>query len=613
MAGTLKGKISMVYLSLVLVTAIVGAVSVINLYGLSKAINGLMIKNYTSINVVNNMMEAIERQDSAMLTYINVNRQKGIDLFTDNDGVFSGLYDTEHNNITEPGEQEHVDKIGTYYQQYIKSFSELQEILNNQGTEQATAYYNTMITPNFIQLKEEMKELAGLNERAMFGKKNAVTNNAKQSMYFLFGISVVAVIGGFLLSRFFANRFLKPIYTLTQAIKLVKAGNLNKQIDVTSTDEVGMLAKEFNNMTKRLQEYERSTLGKLLEEKNKSLAIVKSISDPLIVLDTDFRIILLNNAFEKFFNVQENEVMNKHFLEAIRNNEMFEYISGALDMKEDYKEKIMLVQSDEDYYFNVVVIAIKDVDSNIAGFIAVFQNVTQLKKLEKIKTDFIGTISHEFKTPLTSIVMGTSMMLDESMGPLTEDQKSVMDTIRDDEIRLSNLVNELLEMSKIESDRAVFNIIPNSIEGIVETSVKQFYEQAEQKDVSLYYALDEHLPKVNADYEKITWAINNLITNALKFTGAGDEICVSAYVKMGKMLVSVKDTGYGIPEEFLEKIFGKFVQVKGQNGEVHGTGLGLAVVKEIVEAHGGEIWCESKLDVGSNFIFTLPLSKEKFV
>jgi signal transduction histidine kinase len=199
------------------------------------------------------------------------------------------------------------------------------------------------------------------------------------------------------------------------------------------------------------------------------------------------------------------------------------------------------------------------------------------------------------------------MILEEGMGALNEEQRSVLNTINEDEARLSNLVNELLQLSRLESDRAIFNFEPCSIEGIAETSVKQFYELAQKKDVTLYYDIDDNLPKVVADFEKLTWVLNNLIANAIKHTNAGDEICIDARVEEGKMLISVKDTGVGIPPEFLDKIFDKFIQIKGPDAEVRGTGLGLVIVKEIVEAHKGRVWCESKLDVGSNFTFTLPL------
>lgn len=612
MVKTLKGKISLIYLCLVVMIAVVGAASVINLYGLSKSIDGLMTANYKSIHAVENMLEAVERQDSASLIYIYIDKQKGIDLFTENNNSFLRWYNTEANNITEQGEQALVANINGYYTTYVKLFSELQEIRNTKGIEASVEFYNSRIMPDFITVKQELKALSTLNEKAMFKSKDKATKTARTSMYWLLALSTVTIIGGFLMSRFFTHRFLRPIYTLTQTMKLVKAGDLNQEATIISQDEIGELAVEFNNMTKRLQQYEQSAIGRLMEEKNKSVAIVKSISDPLVVLDSHYRILLLNESCEKLFSVHETSAVNKHFLEVIRNGELFDYISGTFEAREGLKEKtISFLTEGEEYYFNVMVTTLKDMDTNLSGMIVVFHNITQLKYLEKVRTDFIATISHEFKTPLTSIIMGTDLILDEGMGLLNGDQRDVMNTIKEDSQRLSTLVHDLLELSKIESGKAIFHMEPCRIDGIIENSIKQFYPLAEQKDIQLNFECDEDLPKVDADPEKITWVLNNLISNALKYTNAGDEIHVSAAAQNGKMHITVKDTGAGIPEEYLDKIFDKFVQVKGYDLEMRGTGLGLAVVKEIIEAHHGEIKCESRLDSGSSFTFTLNLSKER--
>lgn len=610
MTKTLKGKISFLYLCLVLLIALVGATSVVNLYELTGAIDGLMINNYKSINALTNMMESIERQDSAILIYINVDRQKGIDLFSEHNNHFLKWFNIAYNNITEPGEKELAESLYSKYSSYTKLFSELQEIRNSRGEEKSAEFYNSKIMSEFVSTKNEIKEMLSMNEKAMFNRKEKASLNARNSMYLVLILSTLAVIGGFLASRFFTDRFLRPIYSLTQTVKRVRDGDLNQQTDIISYDEIGELTREFNNMTARLHQYEQSAYGKLMAEKNKSLAIVKSISDPMVVLDRNYKIILINDACEKFFGLKEERVLNKHFLEAIRNGEVFDHISSVFESGGEHKDKITFLQADgEDFYFNVVVTPIKDVNTLTVGLIVVFQNVTQLKQLERIKTDFVSTISHELKTPLTSIMMGTSLLNDESLGPVSAKQKETIEAINEDTERLSALVNDLLELSRIESGKALFNIKPCSVIGIVENSIKPLYERAEQKEINLYFEADDDLPKVTVDAEKITWVVNNLITNALKYTNAGDEICVSAYVQKGKMHISVRDTGEGIPEEFLEKIFDKFVQVKGQDLEVRGTGLGLAIAKEIVEAHGGTIRCESKLDEGSNFIFTLPLSE----
>ncbi len=607
MIKTLKGKVSLLYLSLVILIAVVGITASVNLFSLSRAIDGLMISNYKSINAANMMMEAIERQDSAALLYINADTQKGKELFTNNSEVFFKWYNIDSNNITEKGEKDIVNAIKVSYTRYMKLFLDLEEIRSQQGVAKANEYFNTEMSREFTNTKKELRQLSVLNEKAMFKSKAEATKNAQDSMYLVLGISTVAFIGGFAVSRYFTDRFLKPITLLTQTMKMVKAGDLNQVADIFVKDEIGELSAEFNNMTKRLQQYEQSTMGNLLAEKNKSVAIVKCISDPLVFLDTEYRIILLNDAFEKIFNVSEEVLTNKHFLEGIRNGEIFDFISDTFRSGSETEQKIFAVKANrEDYYFNIIVTTVKDNNANLSGIIAVFQNVTHLKELEKIRTDFIATISHEFKTPLTSIVMGTDILSDEGVGNLNDDQRQIIKAIREDSDRLTKLVNDLLELTRIESGKAIFKIKEYAIDDIIECAVKPFYQIAEQQDKTLYFKCNEDMPRVIADFEKITWVLNNLISNALKYTNAGDEISVTASVdKDNMMYVTVKDTGLGIPEEYIDNIFEKFVQVKDADFEVRGTGLGLAVVKEIIEAHHGRIWCESRLDVGSSFSFTL--------
>lgn len=607
MIKTLKGKVSLLYLSLVILIAVVGITAAVNLFSLSRAIDGLMISNYKSINAANMMMEAIERQDSAALLYINADTQKGKELFTNNSEVFFKWYNIDSNNITEKGEKDIVNAIKVSYTRYMKLFLDLEEIRSQQGAAKANEYFNTEMSREFTNTKNELRQLSVLNEKAMFKSKAEATKNAQDSMYLVLGISTVAFIGGFVVSRYFTDRFLKPITLLTQTMKMVKAGDLNQVADIFVKDEIGELSAEFNNMTKRLQQYEQSTMGNLLAEKNKSVAIVKCISDPLVFLDTEYRIILLNDAFEKIFNVSEEVLTNKHFLEGIRNGEIFDFISDTFRSGSETEQKIFAVKANrEDYYFNIIVTTVKDNNANLSGIIAVFQNVTHLKELEKIRTDFIATISHEFKTPLTSIVMGTDILSDEGVGNLNDDQRQIIKAIREDSDRLTKLVNDLLELTRIESGKAIFKIKEYAIDDIIECAVKPFYQIAEQQDKTLYFKCNEDMPRVIADFEKITWVLNNLISNALKYTNAGDEISVTASVdKDNMMYVTVKDTGLGIPEEYIDNIFEKFVQVKDADFEVRGTGLGLAVVKEIIEAHHGRIWCKSRLDVGSSFSFTL--------
>lgn len=282
-------------------------------------------------------------------------------------------------------------------------------------------------------------------------------------------------------------------------------------------------------------------------------------------------------------------------------------------MGAEHLERIIHLKREIDYYFKIVVAAVKDPESNNTGLIVVFQNVTELKELERVKTDFVATISHEFKTPLTSIMMAASMLSDHSMGVLSPEQQEVVDALKEDGEKLTSLVNELLELSRIESGRAIYQFESCSINAIIEASARGFAETAARKGINLVTELTEELPLAEADFDKISWVVNNLISNALKYTDAGDDVTVSTRSDLHAIRISVKDTGIGILPEYIDHVFDKFFQVKGRDIEVRGTGLGLYVAREIVNAHRGAIWVTSKPGAGSTFEFTLPVSRMEMV
>lgn len=613
MFRTLKSKISAVYIGLVCLTAAVGSMSVMVSVKLEQSVNGLMTRNYRSISATSDMISSLDRQDDAVIVYVSFDQPKGIDRFFTTQADFLSRYDTAEHNITEPGESAVVTSIGKDYAAFGKSFSELQELRDTKGQNDAINYYNAKIDPLQSKLRGELRQLISINQTAMFRSKDAAAAGAKLSIYILLALTFFAVMVGFLTSGYFVNRFLLPLGKLTEGLSRVRAGDLNLKLDIRTSDETGRLAAEFNEMTKRLALYEQSTLGTLMSEKNRSVAIVKSIADPLIVLDSRFRIILLNTACERFFHVSEKNALGRHFLEIIRNGELYDLLCRSSENGKGRSERIMEFHNDATLFFNVVATQVPDAGSGAIGFILLMQNVTKLKELEQVKTDFFAAVSHEFKTPLTSIIMGASLLHDENIGKLNNEQRDIVRTISEDGERLSDFVSELLEVSKIEAGRSVYHFASCSVNAVVTNSFRQFAETAKRQNVEMIDRLPLALPLVRADFEKITWVMNNLLSNALKNTLPGDTITVDGGVRIsdggGNVLeISVRDTGEGIPAEYLDRIFDKFVQVKGREIEVPGTGLGLSVTKDILAAHGGTIRAQSTPGEGSTFLFTLPLA-----
>ncbi|CAM2901375.1 ATP-binding protein [Hathewaya histolytica] len=606
MFRSLKSKLNAIYLTLVLTLLIVSINAFLRLYNLNQSIENLMVDNYKSISASSNMKESIEEENLAILNFIYYENDKALEDINLHNKTFYKWFNIESNNITEITEKEKIDLIGSLYSQFENEVSNIENIKVKNGTKSSMKHYEKNLIPIYKKLKKELLGLSSINEKAMFNSKNNVLTSGEKSLYFTLFLSLITVMGGLIISKLLLNKYFRPIALLTENVKSIREGNLNQRINIISQDEIGILTKEFNNMTERLEMYEKSTTGELMKEKNRSITLVKSIPDPLILLDSKFRVLLINKACENFFNLNEMESLNKSILNIIKNSDLYNHISDVIANKNKENQKIIPIKKgDKIYFFNTIVTAAE----NKRDIIVVLQNVTQLKKLEEIKNNFISTVSHEFKTPLNSIILGTSLLIEEDMGELNTTQKEILETIMEDGEKLSSLVINLLQLTKIESDKAIFNYSLCSIEGIIDDCYKNFYELAEKKSVNLCYEMSENIPKIEIDSQKINWVINNLLSNALKFTNPGDEICIKAFKCSDKIFITVSDTGIGIPEKYVDKIFDKFVQIHDSSFELKSTGLGLAIAKEIVQAHGGNIWCESTLDMGSTFTFTLPLDE----
>jgi signal transduction histidine kinase len=606
MIKTLKGKISLVYIALVCLIALLGGISVYKMEMLQRSVNGLIAENYAGISAAYDAKAALINESSTTAAFVDFNAVSNGVRFSDYDRAFKAALAKEKANSQEPGEEALIGSIEKDYGQITGMFTQLSDLRDN-DIKGAAGFYKSTVLPQTQKISDELNEVIQLNQNAMLEKKSSVARSTKVSIDFIIIFSLTAAVGGFFMSKFFINRFLYPIQLLTKSISRVRAGELDMKIRIKTGDETERLISEFNEMMQRLSAYEKSTLGTLMNEKNKTVAIVKSISDPLIVLDENLKIIMTNSAFESFFKIGEISAAGKAFRDVIRDDALYSYIKSSSESGDTISEKVLYFQTDKEYYFNVVVTKNLDAERNVRGCVVLMQNVTGFKELERVKTDFVATVSHEFKTPLTSIIMGASLLDGGNLGSISDEQAEVVKTIIEESERLSGFVNELLEMSKLESGMAVFSFEPCSFSAIAENSMRRFAEAAKRGSVTLENDVDEQLPLIYADFDRITWVINNLLSNALKYTKSGDRITIGAKVSGGFLKVWVKDTGDGIPPEYLERIFDKFVQVKGHDIEVRGTGLGLSVAKEIVNAHGGEIWVESEMDAGSRFYFTLPL------
>ena len=410
--------------------------------------------------------------------------------------------------------------------------------------------------------------------------------------------AVIAAVIAILLAFQILRITTEPVKKLTQLSKKMAQGELDQEIQITSRDEVGELARAFNQMAARLKEM----VALLTNERDRMATILSNIDDAILMVDGDGKITTMNRTAENIFQISEKKALGHTFIEIVRDHELNELVqhcrstgiqqTGAVEIK--LKKRFLS--------------AIATPLPGNGGCLVHIQDLTELRRLEMIRQNFISNISHELRTPIAS-VKALAETLNEGAIEDPSVAKDFLSRINVEVDKLAQMVQELGELSRIESGEAPLQKKPVNIAGAIEHAVDRLRAQADRAGLNLDFVIPSALPKVMADEARVEQVLVNLIHNAIKFTPAGGRISISANARDSDILVSVSDTGVGIPAEDLPRIFERFYKAdKSRSGG--GTGLGLAIAKHIVEAHGGRIWAESVEGRGSIFNFTLPLTSK---
>lgn len=588
--------------------------AIFNFNTLSRSIDSIMESNYRSIESAQNMMVAIERQDSAILGYMFSENEETISSFYDNQKIFLNWLTRAEDNITENGETDVIEAINRSYDQYINLYANFIALGPQKNSNEMNDYYYNQLFTAFESTKESCRELLNLNQASMLERKNSAQKIAQKATISTAIVSTIALLLGILIVTILSNRIVNPIKKLIDKIKEISDGHYNQQIEIEGQDEISQLALEFNTMAKRLVDYDKLNISRLLEEKNKSEAIVSSIGDGIIVVDQDNRITLVNQKAEMIFGIHEKDVLKRHLLEAVNNETLFSLFKKMNDApyeRQRKKNAEIAVETQKDLsYYNVNVRPVQTSENRHFGVVALIQDITKIKEVDRLKSDFISTVSHEFRTPLTSITMGVGLLLEQIPGTLTAKQKELVEAIKEDSERLNKLVGELLDLSKLESGKMQMDFQSHQLKETINYSMEVFKIQFEEINADLVSNLPKKMKLSKMDLNKIAWVLTNLIGNALRYLpkdGTG-KVEVGAKELYGKTLVWVKDNGAGINDSIKAHIFDKFIQGKEKAG---GAGLGLAICQEIIKAHGGDIWVESEVDKGTTFFFTVPMIQKE--
>lgn len=430
-------------------------------------------------------------------------------------------------------------------------------------------------------------------------------------------ISCVIVIPiAWLVSR----RIVKPIMRIARASRAIGQGDFNHQVPVTSNNEVGVLAQEFNSMRDDLKD----AIELITKEEKKMTAIVNSLAEGLVLVDGNYRVLHINPAAAHLLNVGADQVGEELTLivQDITLARALKESEGRISLNETVNLEVTLDQRGETSTLRIVASPFLDEAGAVLGTVYVFDDITREKEIDQMKSDFVSLVSHELRTPMTSIIGFVSLILDGKTGPINDKQRRSLVRVQHQAKRLADLINDLLDISRIEAGRIQMKQEEISVSEIAKQRIEEISPQADAKSIELRLFAPESLPHIIGDQERIGQVFNNLIGNAIKFTPESGKIAVRISAdgalsgKSDRALhIEVIDTGEGIPIEERERVFNRFHQLGNINTRQEGgSGLGLSIVKSIVESHGGTVWVDDGYEGrGSNFQFTLPIELTKEV
>jgi len=511
---------------------------------------------------------------------------------------FALLLVQEGENITEPGEGVAVANLNAAYQDIVKP-------------EATHASRQAAVSKARLQLSV----IDQLNMNAIV-RKNAAAQAAveRASMYLIFAASMCfLILFSFIVN--FPGFVANPLREFSDAIKEISKKNYKQRLEFNGSDEFAELATSFNAMTAELNKWESSNLAKVQSEKLRIEAIIEQMQDAIIGLNEKNDVLFMNKVAAQLIGINEKEVIGLNALDLMKKNDLLNRI-----LQNNGGEKLMKIYADEkESYFQLerrkIIVPSYDENSEQAtvqtgkeaGEVYILKNITQFKELDEAKTNFIATVSHELKTPISSIKMSLKLMDDERVGSMNPEQKELVQHIKEDCSRLLKITSELLDLAQVETGNLQLNFVKTDPRKIAIYAMDAVRFQAEQRSIELELISSNNLPYVSVDIEKTAWVLINFLSNALRYSSEKSKVVIQV-VETGKNIeFSVRDFGKGIDEQYQKRLFDRYFQVPTDGNNKSGSGLGLAISKDFITAESGEIWVESAIGEGSRFCFSLPM------
>jgi signal transduction histidine kinase len=617
---SLKAKLLLAQAPLALALGLLGIFSGAVTSRLGQEARLVLADNYRSVLAAERMKESIERINTAALAELAGHGEGAAEEIEANRRRFEDELSTQRGNITEPGEGAVTRQLTAAWGDYAAALSDY-----SAGGQKRGDVYFSRIGPAFTKVRQLEDRVLAINQDAMVRKVERAERRAARFEQLVVAAVLVALVLGLVASVWLTTRLLRPLGVVTAAVRRFGENDLKARAVVPGKDEIAAVAAEFNRMADGLERYRKSSLGELLQAQQAAQASIDSLPDPVLLLDANGQLSGVNTAGTRLLGVDPDRPPGEVFanadptVRATVERLRAHVLSGKGSyVPKGFEEAVRVTTaSDGERILLPRAAPIYSEAGAVTGAAVVLQDSTRLFRFDELKNDLVATVAHEFRTPLTSLRMALHLCTDGVVGPLTEKQADLLFAARDDCERLQVIVDELLNLSRLESGQIDLHRRRVDPETLVSGALDVHRAAAEQASIALAAEVPPGLPDVFVDPDRLQLVFTNLLGNALRFAPKGSRVLVRArperpaenvrahkVSEVTHVRFEVQDQGPGISREHQQDLFEKFFRVPGS--PAGGSGLGLFIAKGLVQAHGGAIGLESASGQGATFWFTVP-------
>ena len=609
---TLRRKMLFGYGVAFALMALVMVWATVRLASLGKATDSILRQNYRSIDASWMMRDALQRQSEALLTdsaSISVLPAE----FGSAEADFLYWLGKARDNVTVEGEDSLVSAIATSYDAYLEAATLAG---SSSADSDRAAVFRRSVVPVAAGVDSALAALLGINQAAMYSASQRAADMAARGSQSTLVVGGLGLAVGILFSILLSGRILRPLYLTIPAARRLAAGDYTIRVPERGSDELGILAREFNSMAEQLKKFDSLHVDRLLSEKSKTEAILNGIDDGIVLVDPELRVLDMNPAAAALLGMSWTGPSRKpHLSEVIHSEKLTSEarsVSGGADPSNSPEEDrtLEIERGNSRIHLLFSAIPLEHSGTSLPGCVIVLRDVTRTHELDRVKSEFVMAAAHELRTPITSIGMSVDLLVDHCSDAMSPRDRELLEAAHDEVHRLKSLVNDLLDLSRIEAGRIDLEVESVPVRLLFDRVERIFEGQFSQKKIRLSAELPGDDLEVKADPNKIAWVLSNLVPNAMRYVPEGTgRISLGARRIGGSVQVSVADNGPGIPADHQTRIFQKFVQLDA-DGKAGGSGLGLAICREVIRASGGTIWVESEPGEGTTFVFTLPVPSQ---